>query len=78
MVEFIESIITQLSGQKPEVKLSEDEEGIVVDVIVNGNVRNVIGKKGRTIDAIRVIARALGHEGKHQIKINVSDGKTAD
>lgn len=69
--DFLNDAITHLSGEKPDIVVAEDEYGAVFTLTVKGHVSSVIGKAGTTIDAIRTLAKAIGHNGKHRIKLRI-------
>lgn len=69
--EFLNDTITHLSGEQPGISIAEDEHGAVVTLEIKGRVPSVIGKNGATIDAIRTLAKAIGHNGKHRIKLRI-------
>lgn len=73
VTKFVTDIIAQLSGAEPTVKETVDEDGLVIDITVNGRISNVIGKQGRNIEAIRTLAKAIGHEDNHRIKVKVNE-----
>lgn len=70
-LEFLEGVVTQLTGQKPEIAVDEDQHGAVINMKIGGNIPTLIGKKGANIDAIRTIIKALGYNGKHRIKLRI-------
>lgn len=77
VVEFVTEAVTLLSGEIPEVEATTDAEGVIIKVQAAGQVASVIGRQGKTIDAIRVIAKAIGVDGtrSHKIKVIVN-GRT--
>lgn len=71
--DFMAEITEHLTGAKPSVRVDEDESGAVITVTPAGNVSSLIGKGGTTIDAIRVLCKAIGYNGKHRIKIKIDE-----
>lgn len=71
--EFLNEIVSHLSGQAPVIDVVEDEHGAVVTLSVKGQVSAVIGRNGMTIDAIRTLATAIGINGKHRIKVRLHE-----
>lgn len=72
-VDFVQDIVSALANEQAVVTQTPDDQGIVIDVSVHGSVASVIGKEGRTIEAIRVIANALGQDGKHRLRIRLNE-----
>lgn len=76
LITYVRETVNLLSGSQTEVTAEPDDEGIVLHVKVHGNVPAVIGRNGKTIDAIRVITKAIGYkaDGKtmHRIKVVVN------
>ena len=73
-LDFIADLTEHLTGKKPvSVVVNEDDSGAVITVTPAGNVSSLIGKNGTTIDAIRVLCKAIGYNGKHRIKIKLDE-----
>jgi len=73
-LDFMADITEQLTGQRPaDIVVNEDASGAVITVTPAGNVSSLIGKNGTTIDAIRVLCKAIGYNGKHRIKIKIDE-----
>ena len=73
-LDFIADITEHLTGKRPTaVDVNEDDSGAVITVTPAGNVSSLIGKNGTTIDAIRVLCKAVGYNGKHRIKIKLDE-----
>lgn len=72
-VSFIRQVIHSLSGEEPDLQFVEDEYGIVVDVWVYGNMGAVLGHSGTHFNAIRWLAKALGYNGKHRVKVRLHE-----
>lgn len=73
--DFVVDIVTELSGKPAQITYKPDEQGIVMNVTAVGAIASVIGKDGRTIDAIRTVANALGQDGKHRIRLLLNETK---
>ena len=71
--DFVSDITEHLTGEKPEIDIQEDEYGAILTITPKGNVSALIGKAGGTINAVRVLCKAIGINGKHRIKLNVSE-----
>ena len=71
--DFIAEITEHLTGAKPSVVVNEDDSGAVITVTPAGNVSSLIGKGGANIDAIRVLCKAIGYNGKHRVKIKIDE-----
>lgn len=74
VVDFVRDTIHRLSGEEPEIDAVTDSSGMVIKIQVKGNIPAVIGRQGKTIDAIRVIAKAIGVDKtkSHKIKVVIS------
>lgn len=70
---FLSDVVEHLTGAKPEIQVDEDASGAVITVTPSGNVSALIGKSGTTIDAIRVLCKAIGYDGKHRVKIKLNE-----
>lgn len=71
--DFIADITEHLTGERAKVVVNEDDSGAVITVTPAGNVSSLIGKGGTTIDAIRVLCKAIGYNGKHRVKIKIDE-----
>lgn len=70
--EFLESLLKAIVSKPDEVKVTKkvDEMGVLFSVeLGEGDGGAVIGKKGRTIQAIRTIMSVVG--AKNRAKINI-------
>lgn len=73
-LDFIVDVAEHLTGELPkDVQVNEDASGAVITLTPAGNVSSLIGKNGTTIDAIRVLCKAIGYNGKHRIKIKLDE-----
>lgn len=73
-IEFVEKVILQLASSEPTITQAKNQDGdLVISVVVKGNVANVIGKQGKTVEAVRTIAKALGSEGNHRVKVKINE-----
>lgn len=74
MEEFIAYIIKNLvdSPDSVQVKCLEGDRGIIVEVrVADGDVGKVVGRQGRTIDALRTIAATIGARMGRRIRLEV-------
>lgn len=71
--QLVHDIVSHLTGQDTTVTVEEDEQGAVVTIVVGGKVPSLIGKDGTTINALRTLLKAIGINGKHRIKLRVSE-----
>lgn len=72
-IDFLKDIVTELTGKTPVVDILEDEHGAVITLKVSGSISSLIGKHGVTIDAIRTVTKAIGHNGLHRIKLRLNE-----
>ena len=73
-VEFLKFIITSLvkNPQDVEVELKEDEMGTLLLLKINKtDMWTVIGKGGKTIDAIRTVLRVFGSKTHARVNLKV-------
>lgn len=70
---FLKDVISHLTGHEPDVTIDEDEFGAVITVVVGGRISSLVGKNGITIDALRTLLKAIGHNGKHRIKLRIDE-----
>lgn len=73
--DFVRDIVAHLTGEEPDVTAIEDEFGAVITINVKGRVSSLIGKQGVTIEAIRVLCKAIGYNGKHRIKVRIIENE---
>lgn len=66
--ELVERTVAKLSGDAAQVTVREDEDGAVFEIFSTNNAL-LVGKKRATIEALRTLAKALGQDGKHRIKV---------
>lgn len=66
--EFIERTVAQLTDGQAQVVIHEDQYGAIFEIFSTNNAL-LVGKRRATIDSIRVLAKALGLNGKHRIKV---------
>lgn len=70
--EFVEYVVKMLSDQPESVKVSRtiDERGVLVTLeVAKEDMGRIIGKKGQTAKALRVLLRIIG--AKNQSRINL-------
>ena len=79
-IELVEGIVKTTLGDGSTVTQKEDEHGAVITIHPNGaSIASLLGRSGSTIDALRVLAKVIGINGKHRIKIGIlENGKTQD
>ncbi|MDD2565932.1 MAG: KH domain-containing protein [Candidatus Gracilibacteria bacterium] len=73
-VEFLKFIVTSLvkTPQDVEVEIKEDEMGTLLLLKINKNdMGTVIGKGGKTIDAIRTVLRVYGSKTNARVNLKV-------
>lgn len=76
MQEFIAYLVKNLVENPDEVKVEmiEGERRTLIELSVSkGDIARVIGRKGRTIDAIRTIALDLGARLGRRVRVEVID-----
>lgn len=71
--EFLRWVVSQLTEETANVNVVEDDRGAVFDVFVTKNIGHLLGKRGSTVDAIRLIMKQVGYNDKHQIKVVIHD-----
>ena len=81
--QFVEYIVKTLvnNPEKVEVERKIDEKGVLLTLSVDpDDVGRVIGKRGVTAQAIRVLLRALGtkQDARYNLKIVNTDGEEKD
>lgn len=80
--EFVEYLVKSIVNNADEVKTERkiDERGVLITLKVNpADFGIVIGKQGRTIQAIRTLARVAGAKANARVNIKleeVGEGKT--
>lgn len=67
-IELVERSVRQLLGSSATVEHTEDEHGVIIEIFNNDN-GPLIGRHGATIQALSTLAKALGYNGKHRIKV---------
>ena len=71
--QFVQQTTSDLSGAPTTLDVHPDDQGYVIDVKATQNLASIIGKNGRTIDAIRTVANALGYEGSHRLRVRLNE-----
>lgn len=74
MKDLLEFILKHLTDHPDDVviDLSEDDASITVSMTVNPeDVGRVIGKEGKTINAIRSLAKVIAIKEKKKLNINL-------
>lgn len=72
-MDILNDIIYQLSGEQPQIDIREDDTGAIINIHLTQNIPRVVGKQGKTIDAIRTIIRAIGYNGSHRIMVTLDE-----
>jgi len=75
---FLNAIVKEITGTEPTITHATDDEGLTVHIEAKENVGRLIGKEGRTIEAIRTLVKAVGHEGSHAIRVKVNENTRED
>lgn len=71
-IELLEGIVITILGEEATVTSKEDEYGAVITVHPNRtSIASLLGRNGSTIDAIRTLAKVIGIDGKHRIKVQI-------
>jgi len=73
-IEFLKFIVTSLvkNPQDVEIELKEDEMGTLLLLKINkDDMGTVIGKGGKTIDAIRTVLRVYGSKTNARVNLKV-------
>ena len=73
--ELVKHIAETITEGEVKVECTPDRRGAILKLHPTQNIPILIGKRGQTIDALRVIARALGYNGKHGVQIIVNEQK---
>jgi len=74
MKDFVEYIVKNLVDQPDAVSVdcSEGDQGVLVELrVAPEDVGKVVGKKGRTINAIRTIAMMVSARLGRRVRINL-------
>jgi len=78
-IELLEGIVKTILGDQATVTHKEDEFGAVITIHPNGtSIASLLGRGGSTIDAIRTLAKVIGINGKHRIKIEIREHGTTE
>lgn len=70
-MDYLNDLIYRLCGTEPDIEISEDDLGAVVSIRVKQNISRVVGKQGKTINALGTITRAIGYNGTHNITLRL-------
>jgi len=73
VIDFVSNTVHQLTGQPPELVHEADETGIVIKIMNPINAPLLIGRDGRTMKSIQIVASAIGYEGKHRVHVYVEE-----
>jgi uncharacterized protein len=75
---FIEKIVKHLVNNPKDVTTERivDERGVLITLKVNQeDLGGLIGKQGRTINELRLLARVWGMKNKEFLNLRLDDGK---
>lgn len=79
---LVRSLVEQLVDDPDAVEVTSSEQGpgqLLVEIAVGeGDVGKVIGKRGRIINALRVLARACGSQGGLRIDVEIVEDEDRD
>ena len=78
MKDFIEYVVKSLVDFPEEVEVTSREDGkcTIYDVIVNKkDLGHVVGKSGKTANALRVLTRTIARNDSKHIVIKIKDAK---
>jgi len=74
MKEAIENLVTRLVGDSESVEVSENSEGktTIIDVrVAEDDIGRLIGRRGRTIRAIRSLLYYSGQKHRRKVVLNI-------
>ena len=74
MKEAIENLVTRLVGDSESVEVSENSEGktTIIDVrVAEDDMGRLIGRRGRTIRAIRSLLYYSGQKHRRKVVLNI-------
>ena len=78
-IELVEGIVKTVLGDNATVTQKQDEYGAVITIHPNGtSIASLLGRSGSTIDAIRTLAKVIGINGKHRIKVSIQEDGPED
>lgn len=75
--EFVEYVVKQLVNNPDDVEVSRkvDEMGVLLTIKVNpSDLGIIIGKQGKTIQALRTLARVAGAKSNARVNIRLETG----
>lgn len=76
MKEFVEYLVKNLvdSPESVQVECKESESGMIVELrVANGDIGKVVGKNGRTINALRTLSMMVSARLGQRVRINLLD-----
>lgn len=80
MEQTLKTIVTSIVDHPDDVKISEQEENGVMQLLISVNkedVGKVIGKNGKIIRAIRSVMKIPAVKNNKRIYVSVADSETA-
>jgi len=76
MKEFLSFIVKNLVDKPEKVKIKqiEGEQSLMLEVSVDqSDIGKIIGKGGKTIEALRILSKSIGSRHKRRVVITVLD-----
>ncbi len=73
---YIRSILEGMGVESADVSVSEDDEGVVVQLDCGNDYGYIIGRRGETLDAIQYLTRLVinkGNDGYKRVSINAGN-----
>ena len=74
LTRLVTTIVSGIVTNKDDIKIEEftSEDEITIEVLVKEDMGRLIGKNGKTINAIRTLLQAASYQnGNKRVKINV-------
>lgn len=72
--DLVEKIVETLTQGTGTVTFHEDADGAVFEIFSTQNAA-LVGRKKANIEALRTLAKAVGYNGKHRIKVVLRERK---
>ncbi len=73
---YIRSILSGMGVESAQISVSEDDEGVVVQLDCGNDYGYIIGRRGETLDAIQYLTRLVinkGNDGYKRVSINAGN-----
>ncbi|HAJ05677.1 MAG TPA: RNA-binding protein [Chloroflexi bacterium] len=74
MKEFLEYVVGSIVTDKDNINIEMEESGSIVKIrlsVGQDDVGRVIGRRGRTINAIRTLLRAMGSLRGNRVELDI-------